>query len=287
MSTPSTVTPTELAEITLTVTRNGSGPAVVLLHGFPGIAYSWRHQIPALADAGYAVIAPDMRGYGWSDQPAGVEQYAMTELVGDVIGLLDHDGVDDAVIVGHDWGAVVASWVALFRPDRVRGVALLSVPYSPRSDTPDVDEAMQQDGIAEALEADPIATLRRMYWSLSASAPPPGEPLPAGLPPHLTQGEFENYYRAFVRSGFANPINHLRNMYPNWVGGRPWHKAKLAMPVTFIAGASTGVSVEAMNNTCADLRGIHLIDGAGHWVQEEAPEKVTALLLDFLESLDA
>jgi len=307
------VTATDLPELSLTVSRRGTGPTVVLLHGFPEIAYSWRHQIPVLADAGYQVIAPDQRGYGWSDQPKGVAAYAMTELVGDVIALLDHDDIDDAVIVGHDWGAIIAPWVGLFRPDRVRGLALLSVPYTPRGERSVLDHiratdpegefaymlAFQEEGIEDLFEADPIETLRRMHWTLCGARPDDwkqGDPLPAGLPPYLNQGEFENYYRAFTRSGFGNPINYYRNLQQNWEVSRPWHGAKLTMPVTFIAGqkdfvATTsdgglGSTVEAMNEWCTDLRGIHLIDGAGHWVQQEAPDQVNALLLDFLGSLD-
>lgn len=306
------VSPVDLPELTLTVSTNGEGPAVVLLHGFPEIAYSWRHQIPALAEAGYRVIAPDQRGYGWSDQPEGTEAYAMTELVGDVIGLLDHEGIDDAVIVGHDWGALIAPWVGLFRPDRVRGLALLSVPYVPRGDRSVLDHiretnpdgefaymlAFQEPGIEEVFEADPIETLRRMHWTLCGARPDdwkPGDALPAGLPPYLSQGEFENYYRAFTRSGFANPINYYRNLQQNFDAARPWKNAKLTMPVIFIAGdrdfvattsdGALGSSVASMNDWCDDVRGIHLIDGAGHWVQQEAPDQVNALLIDFLGSL--
>lgn len=307
-----TVSPIDLPQLSLTVHCAGEGPAVVLLHGFPEIAYSWRHQIPVLAEAGYQVVAPDQRGYGWSDQPEGVASYAMTELVGDVIALLDHEDIDDAVIVGHDWGAIIAPWVGLFRPDRVRGIALLSVPYSPRGDMSIVDMirtfdpegpfayivAFQEAGIEELFEADPIGTLRRMHWTLSGALPEgwtDTDPLPDGLPPYLSEGELENYYRAFARSGFGNPINYYRNLHQNWERSRPWHAAKLTMPVTFIAGAKDFVAatpegtpngaVESMNEHCSDLRGIHLIEGAGHWVQQEAPDDVNRLLLDFLEGL--
>mgnify|MGYP000374021627 CR=1 FL=1 len=179
------VSPTDLPELSLTVSRNGQGPAVVLLHGFPEIAYSWRHQIPVLGEAGYQVSAPDQRGYGWSDQPDGVEAYSMTELVGDVIALLDHDNIDDAVIVGHDWGAIIAPWVGLFRPDRVRGLALLSVPYSPRGERSIVDHiratdpegdfaymlAFQEEGIEEVLQK--LAELKdnvKLWWRDEATA---------------------------------------------------------------------------------------------------------------------
>jgi pimeloyl-ACP methyl ester carboxylesterase len=238
----------------------------------------------------------------------------MTELVGDVIGLLDHGGIDEAVIVGHDWGAIIAPWVGLFRPDRVRGIALLSVPYTPRGERSIIDHiratdpdgpfaymlAFQEEGIEGVFEADPIEALRRMHWTLCGALPEgwvATDPLPSGLPPHLSDGEFENYYRAFTRSGFANPINYYRNLHQNWLASRPWTNAKLTMPVTFIAGqkdfvattsdGALGSSVEAMTTWCTDLRGIHMIEGAGHWVQQEAPDQVNEILIDFLVGLDA
>src|SRR5438874_7438495 len=114
------------------IAEEGSGPLVVLLHGFPELWYSWRHQLTALAEAGYHVVAPDQRGYGQTDRPADAQQYTQLHLVGDVIGLLDALGEAQAVVVGHDWGAPVAWNTALLRPDRIRGVAALSVPYRPR-----------------------------------------------------------------------------------------------------------------------------------------------------------
>lgn len=308
------VAATKLGDITLTITRQGQGPAVVLLHGFPEIAYSWRHQISALAQAGYQVIAPDQRGYGWSDTPDNREAYIITELVGDVIAILDHDEIDDAVIVGHDWGAIIAPWVALFRPDRVRGLALLSVPYTPRGERSIIDRiqatdpegefaymlAFQEDGVEAGLEANPMETLRSIYWAACGAQPDDwkrGDAVPSGLPPYLSDGEFENYFRAFARSGFGGPLNYYRNLHQNWITTRPWTNAKLDLPVIFIAGqkdfvATTGdgqlgSTVEAMTTWCTDLRGTHLIEGAGHWVQQEAPDQVNELLLDFLESLNA
>jgi len=308
-----TISPTDLPELSLTVHRSGDGPAVVLLHGFPEIAYSWRHQIPALAEAGYRVLAPDQRGCGWSDQPDGVDAYAMTELVGDVIGLLDHDGIDRAVVVGHDWGALIAPWVALFRPDRVAGLALLSVPYTPRGERSIIEHvratdpegsfayvlAFQEPGVEELFEADPIETLRRIHWTVCGALPEgwtPADPLPDGLPPHLSEGEFENYYRAFTRSGFGNPINYYRNLHRNWENSRPWNAARIHVPTVFIAGekdfvvagadGTLGSGAESMRDSCTDLRGLHLVPGAGHWVQQEAPEQVNELLLEFLGGIE-
>lgn len=308
----------DVGGLSLSVTMNGpensDRPAVVLLHGFPEIGYSWRHQIKPLADAGWRVLAPDQRGYGWSDAPDDLDDYRIDQLVGDVIGLLDAQGCERAVIVGHDWGALVAPWVAHMRPDRVAGVALLSVPYLPRTDQSPIERlratdpdgpfgyilAFQGAGIEALFDADPIETLRSFHWSVCGARPDdlePGGAVPAGLPPYLSQGEIENYYRAFARSGFGNPINWYRNMHRNWELTRPWNNATLDVPTLFIGGdrdfvvtasaGSLGHGVEDMAATCTDLRGVHVIPGAGHWIQQEAPDQVTELLLTFLNEVAA
>lgn len=308
------VHPVDLPELTLSVTSAGEGPAIVLLHGFPEVGYSWRHQIPVLAEAGFRVLAPDGRGYGWSDAPETVEEYSIIDLVGDVIALLDADGIDNAVIVGHDWGALVAPWVALMRPDRVRGVALLSVPFVPRQDEtmlttirsndPDGDFAymlaFQEPEVEELFDANPMETLRRIHWTLCGARPADlgtGGELPKGLPPYLSAGEFENYYRAFAKSGFGPPINWYRNIERNFELTRPWKNATLDVPTVFVAGehdfvatsadGALGPTVAEMAQWCTDLRGSHVIAGAGHWVQQEAPDEVNRVLLDFVQSLQA
>src|SRR5216684_5956295 len=166
------------------IAESGAGPLVVLCHGFPESWYSWRHQLHALAEAGFYAIAPDMRGYGQTDRPEQLDRYTLLHLVGDVVGLLDALGAETAVIVGHDWGAPVAWHAALLRPDRFRGVIGLSVPFVPRrpvrptSMMPQTDDAIfyqlyfQQPGVAEAeLERDVRMTLRRLLYSASGDAP--------------------------------------------------------------------------------------------------------------------
>lgn len=252
----------------LQVTRAGEGPLVVLLHGFPELAYSWRHQITALAEAGYSVIAPDMRGYGASDAPEAVTDYDIFNLTGDVTALIRHYGAGQpAVVVGHDWGAMVAWAFAGFRPDLVRGVVGMSVPYTPRLDmsllemiraaVPEGDFNyilhFQQPDVAEAeLEADPIETMRHVMWMASGDAakeraaradtdPPKPDrflfgAVPAGLPPWLSEGDLEAYARGFARSGFTGGINWYRNLQRNWELTRPWHFVPITVPATFIAG---------------------------------------------------
>jgi len=303
----------ELENVTLSVTSEGSGPLVVLLHGFPDVGYTWRHQISALTEAGFRVIAPDMRGYGWSDTPKSVEAYNIMELVGDVIGLLDHEGAEDAIVIGHDWGAIIAPQVALFRPDRVRALALLSVPYQVRTGVSIVDHlratdpegpfsymlAFQSEGVEDLFDADPLGSLRSMFWSTAGDRPENferGDETPAGLPPHLKEGEMENYFRAFARTGFAGGINYYRNLHRNWELTRPWHGAKLRLPTMFLAGsrdfvATTGdgrlgSDVASMaEQTCADHRGSFIIEGGGHWVHQEYPETVNQHLVEFCQSI--
>src|SRR5467141_2253839 len=170
--------------IRLNIAEQGKGPVVLLCHGFPESWYSWRHQLPALAAAGFHAVAPDMRGYGRSDRPEAIDQYTLLHLVGDMVGLLDALGAERAVIAGHDWGAPVAWHAALLRPDRFRAVIGLSVPFRPRGTVrptaamPRTDEAIfyqlyfQTPGVAEAeLERDVRATMRRLAYSGSGNAP--------------------------------------------------------------------------------------------------------------------
>lgn len=252
--------------VELAVTVAGDGPLVVLCHGFPELAWSWRHQIPALAAAGYRVVAPDQRGYGTSDRPAGIDQYSIMHLVGDVVGLIDHYAPGEAAtVVGHDWGSMVAWTTALCRPDRCRGVVGMSVPYMPRGDLSVIDILtmtvgdgfhyilyFQEPGVAEAeLDADPERSLRLFTWVASAQRPIGDErfrprpdqrtlfaDLPAleGLPPWISEDEFAVYVNGFRTSGFRGPVNWYRNFQRNWELTAPWHQAPITVPALFVGG---------------------------------------------------
>ena len=180
--------------IRMHIAEQGAGPLVLLCHGFPESWYSWRHQLPALADAGFHAIAPDMRGYGQTDRPDAIDQYTMLHLVGDMVGLLDALGARPAVIAGHDWGAPVAWHAALLRPDRFRAVVGLSVPFRPRGRArpttvmPQTDDAQfyqlyfQEPGVAEAeFERDARASIRRVLYSSLRGRPAPA-PRPSRAP---------------------------------------------------------------------------------------------------------
>jgi pimeloyl-ACP methyl ester carboxylesterase len=300
------------------IAEAGTGPLVVLLHGFPESWYSWRHQLVALAEAGYHVVAPDQRGYGGTDAPAEIDQYSMLYLVGDVIGLVDALGEATAVVVGHDWGGPVAWHTAQFRPDVVRGVAVLSVPFRPRGSRPPVaalrvliDEGhymvyFQQPGVADAeLNADPRRTLRMLLYSASGDAPqrppivPPGGGFldflqePAELPAWLTEGDLDTFVGDYVKGGFTGGLNWYRNLDRNWALTAAWHRAPVTPPALYMAGEldlvlnapGTREYLPAMVEHVPNLRPIQLLPGCGHWTQQERPAEVNAALLAFLASL--
>jgi pimeloyl-ACP methyl ester carboxylesterase len=255
--------------IRMRVAEQGKGPLVVLCHGFPESWYSWRHQLTALAEAGFHAVAPDMRGYGETDAPDGIDQYTLLHLVGDMVGLLDALGAESAVIAGHDWGAPVAWHAALLRPDRFRAVIGLSVPYWPRRPArpttamPQTDDALfyqlyfQEPGVAEAeLERDVRQTIRRVLYSASgdrvrgATSSRPGDvgmvPRQGGflsrmvdpetLPPWLTDGDVDFYAGEFARTGFRGGLNWYRNIDRNWELLAPFAGARVQVPALYVAG---------------------------------------------------
>jgi pimeloyl-ACP methyl ester carboxylesterase len=257
--------------IRMHVAEQGSGPLVVLCHGFPESWYSWRHQLQALSAAGFRAVAPDMRGYGQTDRPAEIERYTLLHLVGDMVGLIDALEAETAVIVGHDWGAPVAWHAALLRPDRFRAVIGLSGPYRPRAPTrpttlmPRTDDALfyqlyfQEPGVAEAeLERDPRDSLRRVLYSLSGDAPHgdagPGAGMvprhgglltgmtatgmiaPRSLPSWLSEADIEFYAAEFARTGFGGGLNWYRNIDRNWELLAPFAGLRVRVPALYIAG---------------------------------------------------
>lgn len=294
------------------------GPVVVLTHGFPELAYSWRHQIPVLAEAGYRVLAPDQRGYGGSSRPEAVEAYDIAALTGDVIGLLDEAGARRAALVGHDLGAVVAWSTALLHPDRVVAVAGLSVPPLPRPLTP-VTEAFrrifgdnffyilyfQQPGVADVeLAADPRRTMLRM---LGGSRLPADEaaamrmlaPGPEGfierlaepdrLPDWLSDAEFDHYVTEFARTGFTGPLNWYRNFDRNWEIMGSAATETIDVPALFVGGTDdAALSVTRIDRAREVAKGPYrevMIDGAGHWIQQERADEINAELLAFLSGV--
>ena len=306
------------------IAEAGSGPLVLLLHGFPECWYSWRHQLTALAGAGYHAVAPDQRGYCRTGGPEATDAYTMLHLTGDVIALLDALGEPQAVVAGHDWGAPVAWHAALLRPDRVRGVIALSVPYRPRGSTPPVAAMraaigdgfymiyFQQRGVADAeLAADPRQTFTRLLYAASGDGPggppivPPGGgfldicPGPPGgvLPPWLTAADIDAFvaeYTQHASSGFTGPLNWYRNLDRNWELTAAWHHAPVTVPALFLAGdrdlvirySGGGGMLARMRDVVPLLREPVLLDGCGHWTQQERPDTVSKAMISFVRELD-
>lgn len=294
------------------------GPVVVLAHGFPELAFSWRHQIPALASAGYRVLAPDQRGYGGSSRPDAVEAYDIAALTADLVGLIDAVGGERAAIVGHDWGATVAWSVPLLYPDRVAAVAGLSVPPVPRPQTPPTVAYrrifgdnffyvlyFQQPGVADAeLAADPRASMLRMLGGMRAPtdeasalrmlAPGPQgfiERLaePERLPDWLTETELDYYAAEFSRTGFTGALNWYRNFDRNWeITAHPVADT-ISVPGLFIGGTDDPVLAFTRTDRAGEVvKGPYkqvMLDGAGHWIQQERPKEITGELLAFLSEL--
>jgi pimeloyl-ACP methyl ester carboxylesterase len=286
--------------IELSVIEAGEGPLVVLCHGFPELAFSWRHQIPALAAAGYRVLAPDMRGYGDSSAPAAIEDYDILSLCGDLAGLLDALGEQQASVVGHDWGANVAWWMAAIHPERVSAVAGLSVPFVPRAPAAPIPIMrrhlgedfyivwFQQPGVAdEALGSDVRRTLTTSRQWTSQWAEQEGAQ--SKRADWLTESELQIYVDAFERTGFTGGLNWYRNIDRNWELTAPYGERRIEQPSMFLTGELDPVRsfmpAEAMSGWVTDLRAEVVVPGAGHWVQQQAPEIVNAALLDFLAAL--
>lgn len=300
----------------------GDGPLAIMVHGWPESWYSWRHQIEPVCKAGYRVVVPEVRGYGESDAPAAIEAYDMENMIADILGLVDHFGEKQAVLIGHDWGAPIVWNTTALHPERVRAVAALSVPYSPRGNIssmalwrqlyPDrffYQLYFQEPGVAEAeFEADIRTALRKIYYSGSGEAPNglfdakknPGArmlddiPSPAVLPAWLSEDDLDYYTAQFSKSGFRGSLNRYRNQDRDWENLTRLAKARITRPACFIAGSRDAVLrfvpgvdlVENMKRWVDDLRTCEIIDGAGHWIQQERAQEVNALLLGFLGTLE-
>ncbi|MGP4001750.1 alpha/beta fold hydrolase [Streptomyces sp. 8N706] len=303
--------------------EQGTGPLVLLVHGFPESWYSWRHQLPALAAAGYRAVAVDVRGYGRSSKPGDPDAYRMLELVEDNAAVVHALGEQSAVIVGHDWGATIAANSALVRPDVFRAVGLLSVPYAPRGgprpcevlaqmggDEEFYVSYFQEPGRAESeIEPDVRGWLAGFYAALSADTmPAPGAPgphfvgrggtlrerFPAGvLPDWLGEDDLDVYAREFERTGLSGALGRYRNMDRDWEDLAEYDGAAITQPSLFIGGsldASTtwmADAIEAYPTTLPALASSYILDGCGHWIQQERPAETNRLLTDWLASLPA
>jgi pimeloyl-ACP methyl ester carboxylesterase len=314
--------PTNGIELHVAVAGPADGRPVVLCHGFPELWYSWRHQLGALADAGYRAYAPDLRGYGGSSRPTEVDAYGSDNLTADLVGLLDHYGYEQAAFVGHDWGAMVVWELGRLRPERMSSLCNMSVPYSNAPAPPtQIFEAIfegkffymlyfQPVGPAEAeFEADPRLFLRTMLYSAGGEGMADANQLvgdfpregtrfidimataPDVLPAWITEEDVDVYATAFKKSGFFGPVSFYRNIDANWERSKDIPPSVYTMPTAFITGSLDPVNtmmpgaIEEMAAVMPDFRGATVIDGAGHWVQQERPAETNAALLSFLSSL--
>ncbi|MEY2445498.1 MAG: hypothetical protein QOE00_2078 [Ilumatobacteraceae bacterium] len=316
--------------VTLRVREAGdpADPTVVLCHGFPELAYSWRHQMAPLAEAGFHVLAPDQRGYGHSSAPREIDAYGIGNLTDDLLGLLDHFGKDDAVFVGHDWGALIMWDLARLHPERTRAVVGVSVPFVQWPAPPTQLMKMlygdrffyilyfQQPGVADGeLDADTYDSMGKILWGASGAgfaaarqragntppmegtgfltimSEPPQRPFIAAEGPWLTEADLQLYADEFGNSGFFGPVSYYRNLDANFEVVKALGPERLSMPAYFIGGTLDLVNVmdpsgiERMQNLLPNFRGSTVLDGVGHWTQQEAPAAFNAALLGFLQSL--
>ena len=284
--------------INLEVAEHGpaEGPVVILLHGFPELGYSWRHQIQPLASAGYRLLVPDLRGFGGSDAPAEIEAYASDVLGADVLGLLDHAGAERGTLIGHDWGADVAWKTAWRHPERIGAVAGLSVPFAPRAPAPPLELMraslgdgfymvwFQEPGVAEAaLDRDVRRTLTTSRVWDAAWAHEQEDP---DTPRFLTEAELAVYVETYTRTGFRGGLNYYRNIDRNWERTADIGDRRITQPALFLTGERDPVRrfmpAAAMEGWVTDLRVNEVIPGAGHWLQQETPTEVSAQLLRWL-----
>jgi len=305
--------------IRLHVAEQGTGPLVILLHGFPECWYSWRHQLGDLAKAGFHAVAPDLRGYGRSEAPQEVEKYTVLDDVGDVVGLVDALGVKQAVVAGHDIGATIAWQAALLRPDRLKGVIALSPPFRPRafggtvpptSVMPRNENAvfyqlfLQTPEAEAALSRDMRRTFRSQFYSLSGDRPPSANggiaqagmvprkgavfANPASLPAWISEADIDVYVAEFSRSGWRGPLSWWRNIDRGWELMAAFDGAEVTVPALYIVGERDMIgeafrSAIALQSTLVPkLRPTVMLAGCGHWTPQARASDVSAAMIAFL-----
>jgi pimeloyl-ACP methyl ester carboxylesterase len=301
--------------IAMHVAECGDGPMVLLCHGWPELWYSWRHQLKALAATGFRAVAPDMRGFGQTSAPADGAAYTIFHNVGDMVALVAALGETRALIVGHDWGAPVAWHAALMRPDIFPVVVAMSVPHRRRGAAPPLETLrkagkadyyylyFQEQAAEDEFARDPAFTLRCLFHIGFGETPRAekmslyvdrqkgflGTPRDVPLPPWLSEGDLAVFANEYRRTGFRGGLNWYRNIDRNWELTAPWHGARIMQPALFIAGGNDAVitgsmgqrALDEMANVVPNLERKLLIDGAGHWIQQEQPDAVNAALIEF------
>jgi len=299
----------------------GEGPLVIMVHGWPESWYSWRYQLKPIADLGYKVLAIDVRGYGQSSKPYEVEKYDMLSLVGDIINIINKENVENAILIGHDWGAPICWSTAALHPDKIKAVIGLSVPHARRGSISNIElwrqiykdnffyqTYFQAEGVAEKeLEKDIGSSLRKIYYWISAEGHDAkvrtnfdknselldGLIDPDPFPDWLTSHDLDFYINEFKNSGFRGPINRYRNQDRDWEKIPELSTLQIEVPSFFIGGGKDSVRkflkgydmYENPGKNCTNFYGKLIIEEAGHWVQQEAPQKTTDGIISFLKKI--
>lgn len=293
----------------------GTGPPVLLLHGFPELWYSWRHQLLSLSSLGYRVIAPDLRGFGDSDAPPSPASYTTPYIVGDLVGLLDHLDIDQVFLVGHDWGATIAWHFGLFRPDRIKALINLSVQYRPRNPAVKFVEGFralfgddyyfcrfQEPGEAEKEFASQDTRILFKKF-LTNFGPGPlyiskelglrGVKAPDTLPSWLSEDDIDYYATKFDKTGFTGGLNYYRSFDLTWDLTAAWTGAQIKVPAKFIVGdqdlaynipgVKEYIHNGGFNRDVPFLQEVVVMEGVGHFINQEKPDQVTAHIYEFIK----
>jgi pimeloyl-ACP methyl ester carboxylesterase len=303
-----------LRDLRLAVRTAGEGPAIVCCHGFPDLAYGWRHLLPALAAAGFRALAPDQRGYGETGGPDAVEAYDIHHLTGDLVGMLDALGIERAVFLGHDWGGTVAWMAALLHPTRVAGVIGVNTPHYPRPSSAPVERlramfgdthymvaVQRSDELDRALAAD----VRRTFTQIARTGTPPDETLGGWLGPDgrmrtlaevvlgppmpgaplLSEPDLSVYVDAFTRTGFTGGLNWYRNLDRNWATTPYLAGAPITVPALMVTAEwdilLPPAAADRMRPLVPDLQTV-MLARCGHWTPQERPDELAALVVDWL-----
>ncbi|XP_042475877.1 epoxide hydrolase A-like [Macadamia integrifolia] len=302
--------------IDMHIAEKGKGPVVLLLHGFPELWYSWRHQMTSLASHGYRAVAPDLRGFGDTDAPPSSSSYTAFHIVGDLVGLIDRLGLDQVFLVAHDWGAVMAWYFCLFRPDRVKAFVSLSITFTPRNPSVKPLDRMraalgedyyicrfQEPGeIEDVFACFGTTDVLRRFLTYRRPAPlfmPKGKEFEhthdpqISLPSWLLEEDINYYASKFDVKGFTGGVNYYRALNLNWELTAPWTGAQVKVPVKFMVGdldltyntpgAKQYIHGGGLKKDVPFLEDVVVMEGVGHFINEERPEEISTHILDFIQ----
>ncbi|KAL5561423.1 hypothetical protein UlMin_031170 [Ulmus minor] len=301
--------------IKMHVASIGRGPAVLFLHGFPELWYSWRHQLLSLSSLGYRAIAPDLRGYGDTDAPPSPASYTAFHIVGDLVGLLDHFGIEQVFLVGHDWGAIIAWYLCLFRPDRIKALVNLSVPFFRRNPQVDFVEGFrallgddfyicrfQVPGEGEEdFSSNTVNVFKRVLANRNPSPPIIPKEIgfrgiykdPETLPSWLSEQDLDHFATKFNEKGFTGGLNYYRALRLTWELTAPWQGAQVKVPTKFILGdldltyqfpgMKDYIHNGGFKQDVPSLEEVVVMEGAAHFINQEKGEEISTHIYEFIK----